>query len=98
MAHCRITCINLSNSGKSHEHITHVGQSQSAGPVRWPMATVVDWINNGVHTFYVQDSVGRQADVRVVERSGLPSSAYRCGWLLHRQSAVANVLSDLIER
>lgn len=73
MAHCQITCITLSNGGRTNEHITHVGQRQSTGPVRWAVATVVDWINAGVHTFYVQDNVGRQAEVRVVKRDGLPS-------------------------
>lgn len=73
MAHSQITCITLSNTGKTHEHITHVGQRQSSGPVRWTVATVVNWIETGIHTFYVQDSAGRQAEVRVVKRNGLPS-------------------------
>ena len=71
MADCQITCINLSQGGKTHEHITHVGQLNIKG--RWDVATVVNWINNGVHTFYVKDTYGRRADVHVVQRVGLPS-------------------------
>jgi hypothetical protein len=64
MADCQITCINLSHSGRSHEHITHVGNGHSW---RWPVADVVESIRNKTNSFFVMDAQGRRANVGVVE-------------------------------
>lgn len=71
MANYQITCITLSSNGTRNEHITHVGQINPKG--RWPVATVVAWIKNKEHTFFVEDAKGKRAEVRVVDRDGLPS-------------------------
>lgn len=67
MADCQITCINLSQNGTGHEHITHVG---SGSQWRNTVAEVVAWIKSNANTFYVMDSVGNRADVGVVEPVG----------------------------
>ncbi|WP_413289294.1 DUF3892 domain-containing protein [Bdellovibrio sp. HCB337] len=69
MADIQITCITLSG-GKSHEHITHVGNPSGRSPV----ADIIAWINNRTHTFYVIDPrTGKRAQVGVVNpTSGKP--------------------------
>ena len=67
MADYRISCINLSNSGRTHEHITHVGN-----PGVWNGRLTVNQVINMIlgpdrHTFYVQDAYGNRADVMVVD-------------------------------
>jgi hypothetical protein len=67
MADCQITCINLSQGGTHHEHITHVGNGSQW---RSTVAEVVAWIKSSANTFYVKDSRGNRANVGVVEPSG----------------------------
>jgi hypothetical protein len=67
MAHCQITCINLSNSGRTHEHITTVG---NGGNWTRTVQQVIQLIKTKTDSFFVQDSYGRQATVGVVEPAG----------------------------
>lgn len=66
MSDYRIACVNLSQSTKRHEHITHVGN-----PTEWSrrltVAEAVSLIKNGTCTFFVRDSRGNRANVGVVE-------------------------------
>lgn len=67
MAAYRITCITLSHTGRTHEHITHVG-NPSAWTSRLTVARVIEMILGPEgHTFYVQDAAGNQANVMVAE-------------------------------
>jgi hypothetical protein len=67
MADCQITCVNLSQNGTQHEHITYVGNGSQW---RNTVAEVVAWIKSNANTFYVQDSRGNRANVGVVEPAG----------------------------
>jgi hypothetical protein len=67
MAVYRITCINLSHTGRTHEHITHV-----SNPGVWTSRLTVAQVINLIlgpdqHTFYVQDAAGNRANVMVVD-------------------------------
>jgi hypothetical protein len=66
MSDVRITCIRLAGELRSHEHITEVGNASGA----WPREQVVIWIDNDIHTFYVQDDSGKRADVKVIREAG----------------------------
>ncbi|MTW13427.1 DUF3892 domain-containing protein [Pseudoduganella eburnea] len=66
MADCQINCINLSNSGRNHEHITHVGNGRSWRITR---EDAIHRIKAGIDTFYVVDIYGRRANVGVVDAS-----------------------------
>jgi hypothetical protein len=66
MAHCQITCINLSYGGSGHSHITHVGNPQ-AWSSRLTVAEAVRHIQHGINTFFVRDAQGREANVHVVD-------------------------------
>lgn len=69
MAHVRITCITKSAPNGRHEHITHVGNP--AVPWNWPVEQVIESIDSGTNTFYVQDDrTGSQAAVGVVREAG----------------------------
>jgi len=67
MADHQITCINMSYGGRGYEHITHVGNGSQW---RDTVSNVVRYIDARVHTFYVQDAVGRRAYVGVVRPVG----------------------------
>ena len=60
MARYRITCI--LKSGTAHAHITHVGNQGGTQTV----AEAVQAIKNG-DTYFVQDSLGNQAEVGIFE-------------------------------
>lgn len=64
MADCQITCINLSQNGSRHEHITHAGNGSNW---RWTVAEVVASIKAKTNTFYVSDARGNRANVGAVE-------------------------------
>ena len=69
MANVRITCITKSPPEGRHEHITHVGNP--AANWNWPVAQVIQSIDNRSNTFYVQDDrTGKQAQVGVVREAG----------------------------
>ncbi len=69
MAYARITCITKSHPQGGHEHITHVGNPQ--GNWNWTVEAVIQSIDAGTNTFYVQDdSTGKRADVGVVRPQG----------------------------
>ena len=70
MADHQITCITLSQSGRTHEHITNVGNGR-----QWydTVQNVIRLIDARTHTFYVRDSFGRRADVGVVRPAGRPA-------------------------
>ncbi|WP_333010463.1 DUF3892 domain-containing protein [Kluyvera sichuanensis] len=71
MVDVRLTCITLSDSDATHEHITHVGSPQfTPQGSKWTVADVVRAIENKQHTFYVTDSYGKRADVGVVDPGG----------------------------
>lgn len=65
----QITCVNLSHTGRTHEHITTVGNS---GVWTRTVAQVVSLIKTNTDSFYVQDAYGRSANVGVVEPAGRP--------------------------
>ena len=64
MPDCQISCINLSQRGTKHEHITHVGNGRTW---RWTVAEVVASIQAKTNTFFVQDAKGNRAEVGVVQ-------------------------------
>lgn len=69
MAHCRITCIELSTSSNKHEHITHVGNPAA----NWKLTkeNAINRIESNTDTFYVEDSkTGKSATVGVVREAG----------------------------
>ncbi len=66
MADCRIYCVDVSQSGNGHDHITHVG---GVG-WHWPVADVVASIKAKTNTFFVLDQYGNRANVGVVEPAG----------------------------
>ena len=69
MADVRITRIELATPTVRHESITHIGNETGV----WPKEQVVVWIEQGLHSFYVEDSDGRRARVGVVhDRGRLP--------------------------
>ncbi|TFW17558.1 DUF3892 domain-containing protein [Duganella callida] len=65
MAHCQITCVNMSHLGRRHEHITHVGNPRDWSR-KLTVAEVVAMIRNGTNSFFVVDHNGHHADVHVV--------------------------------
>jgi hypothetical protein len=68
MADVKVTCITKPNPENRHEHITHVGNPDTAsGGWKWPREDVIASIDAGTNTFYVIDpNNGRRADVKVV--------------------------------
>lgn len=68
MADYQITCINLSQNGGHHEHITHVGNPAVWGATKLAVAQVIAHIKSG-HTFFVRDQFGKRANVGVVNAS-----------------------------
>lgn len=71
MTDVRITCITLSDTNAAHEHITHVGSPQfSPAGSKWTVSQVVNAIENKQHTFHVTNSLGKRADVGVVDPGG----------------------------
>ncbi|UNK55620.1 DUF3892 domain-containing protein [Rahnella aceris] len=66
MTDVRITCVTVSGTQRTHQHITHVGSPQFNGGT-WTVAQVVAAIENNNHTFYVQDIYGNRASVGVVD-------------------------------
>jgi hypothetical protein len=69
MADCRITCIVKPHPTSSHEHITHVGNP--ANNWIWTREAVIQSIDAGTNTFYVEDAAtGRRSEVRVVRQAG----------------------------
>ncbi len=69
MADCRVTCIRKPHPTSPHEHITHVGNPAAAWI--WTREAVIQSINSGTNTFYVQDdATGKRAEVGVVHEAG----------------------------
>ena len=67
MADVQITCIKKPHPQSSHEHITHVGNSQGT----WTREQVIMWIDTSAHTFYVRDGYGNRANIGVVRPTGV---------------------------
>ena len=69
MADCRITCIVKPDRFSKHEHITHVGNPQVGW--KWSREQVIESIDSGTNTFYVQDqNTNERSEVGVVRESG----------------------------
>ena len=69
MAICRITCVRKSIPNGGHEHITHVGNTTV--PWEWTVDEVIQSIDNGTNSFYVEDDrTGLRAAVGVVRVAG----------------------------
>jgi len=68
MASYRITCVVKPNRTSTHEHITHLGNTQQG----WMMTRekVIQYIDDGTHSFYTEDSAGHRAAILVVRESG----------------------------
>lgn len=66
MADVRITRIRLAHASAKHEFITHVGNDTGT----WMKEQVVFWIEQGMHSFYVQDDDRRRTSVGVVHERG----------------------------
>lgn len=72
MADVRVTCITKLSLMSSHEHITHLGNSNSnGGGWRWSREQVVASIESGANTFFVKDPrTGQRSYVGVVKPAG----------------------------
>jgi hypothetical protein len=67
MARVRITCITKSLPNGGHEHITYAGNSSGT----WPVDLIINNIDRGIDTFFVQDDrTGKVAEVGVVREAG----------------------------
>ena len=67
MADCRITHVRKPDRFSTQEHITHVGNITGDPSTNWiwPRADVINSINAGTNTFYVQEN-GKRSEVGVV--------------------------------
>jgi hypothetical protein len=70
MANVQITCITKSHPQGGHEHITHAGNPSV--PWNWPVAKIIESIDNKTNSFYVRDARGHEAYVGVVRPAGRP--------------------------
>lgn len=68
MASYQITCVVKANRASTHEHITHLGNTQQG----WMMTRekVIQYIDEGTHSFYTEDSAGHRTAILVVRENG----------------------------
>jgi hypothetical protein len=71
MADCQVTCITKPHPLSPHEHITHIGNSNTNPPWKWAREQVIASIDARTNTFFVIDPrTGRRTDVAVVREAG----------------------------